>query len=84
MNFFAGGSTEQELMDTLNRLSPECPECRGKRLHFCVERECEGSEPFCLVCESHKHFLHRKNELRILFVDRAYVSLASRESFDRA
>lgn len=69
----------------LNKLSPYCESCGGKKLYFCIERCCRGpSSALCLECDS-EHRLHRKNELKLLFLDHKLIkphSLVMHESVD--
>lgn len=40
-----------DLMEALYMLVPECSNCLGRKLHFCIERCCIGAEPICFNCE---------------------------------
>lgn len=70
---YVGDVTATELMDTLYKVAPECTSCMGRKLYFCIEKCCIGEELICLPCNQNnpnsKHFCHRKNELRMLFVN---------------
>lgn len=70
---FAGGSDGEDVLHALTKLAPDCGNCTGKRLYFCIEECCISSEPFCISCEDNLHFLHRKNELRMLFINRKSI-----------
>jgi hypothetical protein len=71
---YVKGCNHLQIMEALQRLTPTCPDCDTKRMYLCVEKCCIGQPPICIECEGVQHSLHRKNELRLLFVEQKLVN----------
>lgn len=58
-----------EVIEAVYKLAPTCEECGSKRLHICLEAACPRWSVFCADCSvADRHFLHRTNELKVLFL----------------
>jgi hypothetical protein len=70
----------------LGKLAPVCESCTGKKVYICIEECCMRQPAYiCLECDQ-DHRLHRRNELRLLFLDHAHrkpCSLLLKESIGR-
>lgn len=67
---YAGGVDLFTLSEKLNRVAPRCKECAYPMANICIEKCCESHPIFCQECENHSHFLHRTNDLKVLFLNR--------------
>ena len=65
---YAGGLDLQTLTDKLNRVAPLCSGCGYPMTDICVEQCCSGQMVFCWDCHQGRHFLHRTNDMRVLFL----------------
>jgi len=69
---YIGGWTSEHLERVFNKIAPTCEHCQGKCTFLCIEQCCVGSDLFCIDCDR-QHWLHRKNEFKVLFINKRHV-----------
>lgn len=74
MGQFSCGLDEATIISFVERMAPRCQECSCAKLKICVERCCATNPIHCWECEKDSHFLHRTNDLKMLFVGNQHFS----------
>lgn len=67
---YAGGVSLLTLSEKLSRIAPRCAECACPMTDICIEKCCAAHPIFCRDCDTDFHFLHRTNDMRVLFLAR--------------
>jgi len=70
---FVGKIDREALSTVLDDIAPPCSECSKPRKMFCLESCCSGESLFCSACEASNHFLHRTNDLTLLFLNKGII-----------
>lgn len=73
-NSFICGIKEEELSALITKIAPQCSDCLRSKTQLCIEECCRQTPLFCKSCGKESHFLHRTNDLYLLFVNIDLIS----------